>query len=199
MRRLLTISALLLTLMTAAAIDWSASLPRVSELLPGYDSVDSVKRRLNGLPLASAEGVWQLTPDGAMFAIERVGGQGTTAPTRFQMVMIESPLPHILPGTVLGRLSAGATPGSYEAWVYTSLSGEKGLELPAHFVARVSDDGRLTLKPIKTTVRFTPWRALPWMFRRVVEVKPAERPDGLDGAVRVHPVNVKNPLAPVYL
>lgn len=195
---------LLLTLLAAAAPlradSFLKSLPSVSATLGGYESADSVARRMRRLPLCPAEGVWQMAnADGAIFAIERAEPSTDVAPARMRMVMIRSPWRTIRPGTVIGHLTATPRPGVYEARIYSGLAQRTGLRLPRGFTLELNSDASLiTFKPFKSPLKFNLFRLLPYMYRRVVSLQQS-RPDGLDGAVRLYPRPSRHPLSPTYL
>ena len=198
MRRL---SALLLACVATAACasDYLKTLPPMSTIIEGYENVDSVAARLAALPLCPAEGIWQMTGGGALFAIERENMATELAPTRLRMVMVRSPWRTIRPGTLLGHLEPTVRPGVYEARIYSTIARRTGRSVARAFTLKLDDERSLmTFEPFKSPVRINVFRLLPYMYRRLVEVQKS-RPDGLDGAVRVMPASESNPLTAVYL
>lgn len=174
-------------------------LPGVSTVLSGYDCTDSVARRLESLPLCPAEGIWQMTDDGALFAIERAEPVTTLAPARMRMVMLRSPWRTVRPGTVIGHLQPTPKPGVYEARLYTDFARRTGLSIPRGFTLTLNSEGStMTIQPFKFILKVNVFRLLPYMYRRLIEPQKS-RPDGLSGAVKVAPATDGHPLSPVYL
>ncbi len=194
---------LLISLILASAVnakDFLQSLPPQSTVLPGYESVDSIERRLSELPLCPIEGIWQMTDnDGATFAVERSESSTALAPTRLQMVMIRSPWRSIRPGTVIGHLVPTPKRGVYEARLYSDVARRSGLNLPRGFTLKLSDESDLmTIQPFRSPIKFNLLRLLPYMYRRIVTIQDS-RPENLDGAVKIFPRQDSHPLTQIYL
>lgn len=146
-----------------------------------------------GRGLTSIEGVWRMSGSEGMMAI--VADSGTI----FQrIIVLESPDRNILPGTVMGVCTALGRNNSYDARIYTTESTSGILSKPKRFTLTLSDDGRLIMEPITNKLKVNLWRFLPYMFRMSV-VKVNNRPDNLDGAVRVYPEAKDSPLTTRYL
>lgn len=174
-------------------------LPGVSAVVSGYDSPDSVARRLELLPLCPVEGIWQMTDGGALFAIERAEPVTSLAPARMRMIMLRSPWRTVRPGTVIGHLQPTPKPGVYEARLYTDFARRSGLSIPRGFTLTLNSEGStMTFQPFKFFLKVNVFRLLPYMYRRVIEPQKS-RPDGLSGAVKVAPAADGHPLSPVYL
>lgn len=158
------------------------------------DSVDvtCIESRLEGRTLAPVEGVWRISGSDGMFAV--VADAGTIF---YRIVVIDSPDRSVLPGTVMGACTAAGRADSYDAWLYTS--GEAGLlSRPKRFTLSLADDGRLIMVPVVNKLKLNLWRLLPYMFRMSVS-RVNDRPNNLDGAVRVYPEAAASPLTPRYL
>ena len=146
-----------------------------------------------GRGLTSIEGVWRMSGSEGMMAI--VADSGTI----FQrIIVLESPDRNILPGTVMGVCTALGRNNSYDARIYTTESTSGILAKPKRFTLTLSDDGRLIMEPITNKLKVNLWRFLPYMFRMSV-VRVNNRPDNLDGAVRVYPEAKDSPLTTRYL
>lgn len=182
-----------------SAADFLDSLPSQSAVVPGYGAADSVELRMSRLPLCPAEGIWQMTDGGALFAIERAEPSPDLAPLRLRMVMIRSPWRSIRPGTVIGHLVPTARRGVYEARLYSDVARRTGLNIPRGFTLELTeDDALMTIRPFRSPVRLNLFRLLPYMYRRVISLQDS-RPDNLNGAVKVFPRQAAHPLSPVYL
>lgn len=177
--------------------DFLAQLPATSSIVSGYESEDSLCERMTALPLCPVEGIWQMSADGAVFAIERAEPSTAHAPANLRMVMLRSPWRSIRPGTVFGHVVPTAKPGVYEARIYSSFAQRSGLAIPRRFTIDVKSD-ILILKPFKSPVKINLFRLLPYMYRRVITPQQS-RPEGLDGAVKLFPSSAGHPLTPIYL
>lgn len=148
---------------------------------------------LEGRGFTSIEGVWRMSGSEGMMAI--VADSGTI----FQrIIVLESPDRNILPGTVMGVCTALGRNNSYDARIYTTESTSGILSKPKRFTLTLSDEGRLIMEPITNKLKVNLWRFLPYMFRMSV-VRVNNRPDNLDGAVRVYPEAKDSPLTTRYL
>lgn len=198
MKRLLPI-LLFCVSFAATGGNFLKSLPGVSETLPGYESADSVARRLGSLPLCPIEGLWQMTDGGALFAVERADHSTKIAPVRLRMIMVRSPRRSIRPGTVIGHLQPTPKPGVYEARLYSDMARRAGLSVPRGFTLTLNADAStMTIEPFRFFLKVNVFRLLPYMYRRIIEPQKS-RPDGLTGAVKVAPATDGHPLSPVYL
>lgn len=197
--RKLAVVLLLFVAFTAAAGGFLKALPKVSTILPGYEGADSVVTRLSELPLCPAEGLWQMTDGGALFAIERSEPSTDLAPAQMRMVMVRSPWRTVRPGTVIGHLQPTPKPGVYEARLYTDFALRTGLSVPRGFTLTLNSEGSImTIEPFKFFLKVNVFRLLPYMYRRIIEPQQS-RPSGLSGAVKVAPATDGHPLSPVYL
>ena len=199
MKRLLTSLLLGAASLALSGADFLKSLPGVSAIVSGYESADSVARRLGALPLCPIEGLWQMTDGGALFAIERAEPSTKIAPARLRMVMVRSPYRSVRPGTVIGHLQPTPKPGVYEARLYSDFARRSGLSVPRGFTLTLNADAStMTIEPFKFLLKVNVFRLLPYMYRRVIEPQKS-RPDGLSGAVKVAPATDGHPLSPIYL
>lgn len=202
MRRLPILAIISLAAATAAANVFLDALPSNSVTLAGYSDADSVRLRLAEAPLAPVEGMWQMLDDGAVFTLERHTDPSLPTATQtpaYRLVMVKSPSRSIRPGTVIGHAVATAQADVYEAKIYTDFSLEHSLKLPKSFTLHLSADGSsLTFKPRKSKLTVNLFRLLPYMYRHVVRIR-ENRPDNLDGAIRVYPTNISSRFGPRYL
>ena len=179
-------------------------LPARSWVLEGW--TDSVARARIGESLAGrTQGIWQATADGARVAIvaddapgqSRSDATGYNAPGNVLIVMLDSPRPGIRPGTVAGWASPAATPGRWDARMFTRTDGRE-LTSPRRFVLTLADDNHLTLTPASDGVKISLHRLLPYFFRSAL--RQSNPPDGMEGFLRLWPTPAGSaPLNPVYL
>ena len=174
------------------------NLPDVSRL-DGYESPDSVCARMASMPLHDIEGLWEMTGEGSLMAIERdPATDGASAV--YRMIVVRSASVSVREGTVMGYLTPTSQRGQYDARIYSSLSDDHTrLIRPTRNVITLGDEGsRITFRSYGRKLRFNWWRLLlPYMYRTLIT--PIERSRGdLDGCVRVYPTP-SNPLNPRYL
>lgn len=188
--------------LAAPANDYLKALPGLSTVVDGYTDPDSVRARMASEPLVAAEGMWQMLDGGALFALERHIDPSlplAAQPAGFRLVMVKAPGRLMRPGTVIGHAVATADPAVYEARIYTDFAVENRLSVPRTFTLHLSADGStLTFKPRKSRLTVNLFRLLPYMYRNVVRLRD-NRPDNLDGAVRVYPETVSPRFGPRYL
>ncbi|MDE7143425.1 MAG: hypothetical protein K2N76_01345, partial [Muribaculaceae bacterium] len=98
-----------------------------------------------------------------------------------------------------GYAVATADRGVYEARIYTDFAVENRLGIPRTFTLHLADDGAaLTFKTRKSRLTINLFRLLPYMYRNVVSLR-ENRPDNLDGALRVYPPVASPRFGPRYL
>ena len=158
--------------MTAALCAWAQTPDPVSMLEHATD------------PL---EGLWRfrdMDGSGATVLIHR----DTARPDRLAVTMMYSPDPDIIPGNICGYITPTARSGTYNASFSSSPVPKPGLSLTGKrdFALTVSEDGVFTLKPYNRTHTLSLRRWLPYLFR-VSVVEHPDRPDNLDGAIRIYP------------
>lgn len=148
-------------------------------------------------------GIWQATADGARVAVisgSAAGGvpQGAVARGSLLFVILRSPRPGILPGTVMGWATPTAKDGKWDARIFTATDG-RTLSKPMRFTLTAGDNSHLQLVPVKKGLKISLWRWLPYMIRPgFTEVDDREK--GLDGFLRVWPPSLTSPPpTPVYL
>ncbi len=200
----------LLLILTLIAAQWPAlrandflrALPSVSAIVTGYADSDSVTARMRQAPLTPVEGLWQMLDGGALFALERHTDPAlpaSTQPGTYRLVMVKAPSRLIRPGTVIGHAVATTQADVLEARIYTDFALEHHLGLPRSFTLHLASDGAaLTFKPRKSRFTINAFRLLPYMYRNVVRLRD-NRPDNLDGAIRVYPPVITPRFGPRYL
>ena len=198
LRLCVTAMAVVLLCIPASARGVLDRLPS-GERLEGYGSPETVRQRMASSPLHDIEGLWQMTGEGSLMAIERdPATDGASA--LYRMVVVRSASVSLREGTVIGYLTPTSQRGHYDARIFTDLSDDHThLIRPTNNVIILGDDGsRITFRPYGRKLRFNWWRLLlPYMYRTLVT--PVERSRGdLDGCVRVYPTPA-NPLNPRYL
>ena len=149
-------------------------------------SADCAPYFSGGADLAPVEGVWLMSGDGALLAIERRAGSLDV----YDVVLLDSPDFTVMPGTQLGLLRQTARAGVYDVSLRTApglRSDYKDKLGRGHdYVLELGEDGRFTLSGYHRGKRISLRRWLPYLFR-VSVVENSTRPEGLDGAVRVFP------------
>lgn len=190
MMRLILMTLMMITMTATAAVKSSLSLPSKSPRVWGYSTVDSVRQRMSTAPLLPLEGIWEMTADGAVVAIEREPSATRQATATYRIVIVRSPDRSIPCGTLLGLGVDTSKPGQVECLLYTKSSCGR-LYSPAAFVLELGSNGRLGLYQYRRGVRVNAWGLLPYMWRRTLGWRD-ERPKGLDGMVRIFPFDPSN-------
>lgn len=182
--RITICAAMLLCAMASPGVEPPAAAPYAPASC--HASIDSVKSRMSGRPLLPMEGVWEMTADGAVIAIERINDPRRGGTSAYALTAISMPDRSIEPGTRMGTAIDTADPRKLDAKIYTK-SHDGELSAPADFVISLDGTGhRLSLSHYRQGIKVNLWRMIPYMFRYSVG-KRDERPRGLDGMVRVYP------------
>lgn len=198
------LAAMLWPLLSAGIM--SATTPR--DMLPDQASIiadctcrDSVERRLDASALHPVEGIWQMTADGAVIAIEQAEPftTGQTLTSGYRIVILQSPCRRVRPGTLMGYATPSAKAGHYDAAIYTSIDDNGWLNLTKRFTLELHDsESRLAFIPHRTGMRIDLRRLIPYLFR--VSISTAnDRPRDMDGAIRLYPISDAAPVNPRYL
>lgn len=183
--------------LTASPATPTIELPSSSPIAAGYGLIDSVETRMSRLPLDPLEGIWEMTADGAVIAIERENAAARTITSTYRLTTISMPDRSVAPGTLMGRAIPTSDPRKFDAVIYTESADER-LKSPANFIISLTDDERLSLSHYRRGLYVNLWRMVPYMFRYSVGSRD-ERPRGLDGMVRLYPRKSKKATAPRYL
>lgn len=166
----------------------------LGEVAANRENIDAIgaDTYFDGKAMAPVEGVWRMSGSEGLFAV--VADSGTIF---FKLIVVDSPDRNILPGTVMGACTAVGKADCYDARIY--ISSDTGiLSKPKRYTITLADDGRLIMEPVTNKLKVNLWRFLPYMFRMTV-TRVNNRPDNLDGAVRVFPPATASPLIPRYL
>lgn len=128
-------------------------------------------------------GIWETTASGAVLRFSRIPGTRDD----YNVTIIESDDYRLEPGTVVGTLKATATPRTYDAeFAADPAQGTNRLRnKKLHFI--VEFDTRLrscAFKAYRRGKRVSFRRLLPYLFRIAV-TDGTQRPEGIDGAVRI--------------
>ncbi len=196
----LRITTLILAALIAVTTHAARPLVRVPATSPvsqGYGLVDSVSAKMSLRSLDPIEGIWELTSDGAVVAIEREPTTTRGATTTYRITAISMPDRSVAPGTLMGRAASTANARKFDSLIYTNVTDGK-LRSPAGFIITISDDDRLSLFHYRQGVKFNLWRMVPYMFRYSVSTID-ERPKGIDGMVRLYPQSKKTTSFPRHL
>lgn len=126
------------------------------------------------------EGTWQWS-SGATVDI-RTDDNGTLI-----LTLTDSPDPAITTPQPLGYATPGGTPDVSRATIHTTPYVKTGgfTDKTIQVKLRLSADGHLGIEPYDTGLRVNMWRIVPWLFR--FSVSRNKEPEGLEGAVRIHP------------
>ena len=170
-----------------------------SWVLPGFSEHTVRSTPIPDGITAGAVGLWRTTADGALVAVvegEMPGGKRTMR-TTYLLVILKSIRVGIPPGTVMGWMHPTAKDGYYDARLFTSCDGRR-LSKPKRFTLRLTDDNHISFVRIHKGLQFTPWRLLPYLFRRAVRERD-NLDDDLEGMIRVWPENMSEPVRVRYL
>lgn len=194
---------LLPLIMAAIAMMLPLSVAADDPLVPGqvaygYGTVNQAATHFSrSLPPTSIEGVWELTDNGAVIAVEKTQEPMKSGSDAYRMVYVAGPdtsLPH---GSVIGYVVQGSTTKSYDVRIYTRIecddNGDIFVSNPQSFALTITDDSRLELRHYMVGLKVNAWRLLPYMLGRVVS-KRDDRPRNLDGMVRIFPDILQRPI-----
>lgn len=140
---------------------------------------DSITKALSNHELDIIEGVWQFPDDGARLMILR-----STAYT-YNIILLDSPRLDVRPGIVIGKAKITPIPRTYDAVLSNSSSGDKSLRKSTTKLV-VTPEGMLRLSPYSQGLSVSFRRWIPYFLRLTFKIN--DKPDGLEGAVRVYPV-----------
>lgn len=165
-----------------------------------FNCAETVMRAVEESPCDKIEGLWRTTADGARVAVVRGNPPGTPrglSDVMLLLVLVKSPRPAVVPGTVMGWCTPAAKSGYYDCTMFTACNGPV-LSKPARFTLHLTDGSHLSAIVVRDGVEFVAWKLLPYMFRSMLRER-HDRPRDLDGMLRVWPIDVDNPLSPRYL
>lgn len=174
-------------------------IPSTSERLKGYER-GNVETRLQSMPIGNIEGIWQFPTDGALVVIEQFTPDNyrDDEVTRYRLVVVQSPRLSVRPGTIMGYMTPSAKKGYYDARIYTAFDGGLSLSDPKKFILKLSDDARLSFVEHKTGIKVNLWRMVPYMFRYSISSQD-NRPEEMNGCIKIYPRETKADSAPRYL
>lgn len=158
---------------------------------PGFEptAVDSI---FADKALSPIEGVWRVTGEETLFAV--VADPGTIF---YRIIVVDATNRTLLPGTLMGAATATAQKNSFDALIYSHCS-DGALSKPKRFTLTIHDNCRMVTAPVTDKLRVNLWRLIPYMYRFSVS-RVNNRPDNLDGALRIFPSDSKARTAPRYL
>lgn len=128
-------------------------------------------------------GVWETTASGSVLRFSRRAG----ARDAYTVAVVESSDYRIDPGTVIGTLTATAVPLCYDAEFFAdpAESSVKLKDKKQTFIVEFDTGMRsCTFKAYRRGKRVNLRRLLPYLFRIAV-IDSDNRPEGIDGAVRI--------------
>lgn len=155
-------------------------------------NVTNADAYFSGSRLAPIEGVWRISGSEGIFAII-----ADPATIFYKLIVVDSPDQNVIPGTVMGACTEAGRLNHFDARIFTKGTIEK-MSSPKRFTISLSEEGRLVIVPVIDKLKFNLWRLLPYMFRNSVR-HVNNRPDNLDGAIKIFPPDLSTPLAPRYL
>ncbi len=144
---------------------------------------DSIDKALSGRTLDAIEGVWQFPDDGARLLILK-----STAST-CDIIMLDSPRLDVRPGISIGKAKITPSDNTYDAEFYNNPSGDKSLRKSTTKLV-ITSDGRLRFSPYSQGVSVSFRRWIPYFLRLTFKI--TDKPDGLEGAVKVYPIDNTN-------
>jgi hypothetical protein len=190
---ILTLSPSLLTSAAERAVT-----PQQSWVVSGISRA-TVKAGLTHNPLPGIGGIWNATDDGAEIAIINGAAAGLSGLSDMGalIVVLQSPRPGIVAGTVMGWCTPAAKAGYYNCTMFTDCDGTT-LSNAKEFTMHLSDASHLSLTEIHNGVEVVAWRAIPFMFRSFLRER-RDRQRDLDGLIRQWPPDAGPPASPRYL
>ncbi|MBD5179912.1 MAG: hypothetical protein HDT01_01280 [Bacteroidales bacterium] len=182
-----------------AADNLDGIMPSRSQLLVGYNNIDSVRHTIDTRGAVDIEGIWQLSSGQTTVVIEPCSESSinNTGLKCLQIVVISSPRRSIRPGTVLGYISPTARAGYYDARLYTD-NVRSLLQRHRRFTLKLSDEGHLSMEPVKQNWKLNLRHTFNFLFRASVTSQATED-NGTEGFSKLYPLPGIKPLAPVYL
>lgn len=181
-------------------------IPQKSWVIAGFN--DSTARAAIGeSPAGPAEGIWQATADGARVALVAgdvaglwradMGEAPYSGVRRLLMVILDSTRPGLRPGTVMGWATPSATPGKWEAQIFTRTDGRE-LDTPRKFTLTLADANHISFAAASSGFKLRLWKLIPYFFRSALTETPEK--EGHEGLLRLWPPPADAPpLTPVYL
>lgn len=155
-------------------------------------NVTNAETFFQGSGLAPIEGVWRMSGSEGIFAVV-----ADPATVFYKLIVVDSPDQNVLPGTIMGVCTEVGRQNHFDARIFT-VGALDFMSAPQRFTMSLSEDGRLVIIPVVDKLKFNLWRLLPYMFRHSVK-HVNNRPDNLDGAIRLYPATTITPLTPRYL
>ena len=182
MRLLLLPTLLLLT----TALNSTAALPEKSVFFPGLDE-EAMRLRLDESDTQPMEGIWYYPAERITVGIERCPDTGHEQ--EYRLILLASDDLELLPGTVMGHLTATAVSNKYRLWLYCERDRVTLLH-PMECVA-TTDDKHTTITfeaphwDVKVRVNFA--RFLPTLFRGIGITPSIEKEEPPTGLRKIYP------------
>lgn len=141
---------------------------------------ESWVKRFEGRELTPVEGLW-LWNSGALVAIS------SDSRGHIVLELIDSPDPLVVTPIVIGEGTFGGTPDTYNLKFYgvTKKTNTLSRRHTTSYIAKLSENTRLSLTPYSSGLKINAWRLIPYLFR--FSVSRNEPPSGVEGAIRVWP------------
>lgn len=189
--KFLLVAAFAFMVMTAVAQSYN-KLPKIAPESTERFTRPEVEQRLSKQSLHPIEGLWQLTPEGAVVLIERTEQEGT-----YIMKSVEAACREVLPGTILGLVKSGGDAKTFDLEIYTHLT-HGVICRPKHFTLTLEPDkGRMEFMQRRSSLQINLWHFVPFLWRNSFSYRPDSR-EYYPGAIRLCP-DGHIPLTPVYL
>lgn len=150
-----------------------------------------VRNHFEGRILTPIEGVW-LWNSGAMVSIDADSKGGIV------LTLVDCPDPLVETPAVIGSGVYAGAADTYNIDLKTMSDAvsKKTKIRSVKYVAKLINNSRLSLTPYSTSIKISPWRLIPYMFRFSLSKEKA--PSGIDGAIKIWPP-LGSPEFPVVL
>ncbi len=190
-KRIFTLKACILAIAACSALE----LPDSSWVMPDCTE-HSIRHRITETAIDPIEGIWTSSDDGAKVAIigGTAPGSSRTLSDTYLLVILDSPRPGIVPGTVSGTCTPYGKPDTYDCMMFTRCDGKR-LHKPHRFTMHLADKSHITLTEVHSGLKVVFGYSLPKL--NFLRIKSADdRPKDLDGFIRIWPPTGEPPSRP---
>ncbi len=189
------VSTSILAYLLSVSVCNAIELPDCSWVMPDC-SEESIRSLITETATDPIEGIWTSSDDGARIAIisGTAPGSGRTLADSYLMVILDSPRPGILPGTVSGTCTPCGKPETYDCMMFTKCDGKR-LHKPHRFTLHLADRSHITITEVHSGLKVVFGYSLPRInFLRIKSAN--DRPKDLDGFIRIWPQTGEPPARP---
>lgn len=166
----------------------SKELPFRSEVLPGYDE-DEVMKRCDETDLQPIEGIWYYPDEKMTIVIERCNDALVGALADYRLVLVSAADMSLLPGTIIGYCTQSAERSKYRLWLYSEQCDDV-LENPQKCVASFNEArGEILVErsELKIKVRVNFSRFLPQLLKGISIVPTKSEVKVPEGFRKIYP------------